>query len=168
MDSPTPTSALILSAFIAFQLRPMIYFFQRGLQYSPVVWLTAYYSGSISKCMLHRCQAAGCVKEAANATKCANIVTLTWQEMKDVDSCPPGPFIMSIWKHVFQDQTWLNFFFFFYLRVRACLLHCVKVSQVCIFPCISFPRIKKKHFCVLCCVGWGGRLKMYHITSVVP
>lgn len=54
-----------------------LFFFQRDLQYSSIVWLTAYYSGSISKCMLHRCQAAGCVKEAANATKCATIVTLT-------------------------------------------------------------------------------------------
>lgn len=100
--------------------------------------------------MLHRCQAAGRVKKAANATKCANIVTLTWQEMKDVDSCLPVPFIMSIWKHVFRDQTLFNFFF-------VCVFYIVLRLQKCVFSPVYHSQGSKRNTFLRAMLWWVGK-----------
>lgn len=102
--------------------------------------------------MLHHCQAAGCVKEAANATKCANIVTLTWQEMKDVDSCPPVPFIMFIWKHVFRDQTLFNFFF-----VCVRVFYIVLRSHKCVFSPVYHSQGSKTNTFLRVMLWWVGK-----------
>lgn len=119
--------------------------------------------------MLHCCQAAGCVKECCKRYKmCKHSDT----HMTGNEGCwlVLVPFITSIWIHVYETKHQ----FFFHVLACVCVLHSVKVTQVCIFFLYIIPmyqktkKTKQTHIFACCYVvmgGWGDWICIISLLS---